>query len=133
MIGWTNISWLAIISCQLMLFVSVKWLRSPASYVNLPCIRPTPKTSGVVSSTTRCQGNAAMYEQTCISIKIHTYQFRVDAFQNKSVWKRWQDYILTNLTEPNIHAYFFKHTLNYVNDHATKLGLNWVEPSWIES
>ena len=37
MIGWTNISWHAIISYQLMFFVSVKGLRSQASYyVNLP-------------------------------------------------------------------------------------------------
>ena len=36
LIGWRNISWHAIISCQLMLFVSVKWLRSQASYVYFP-------------------------------------------------------------------------------------------------
>ena len=36
LIGWRNISWHAIISCQLMLFVSVEWLRSQASFVNLP-------------------------------------------------------------------------------------------------
>ena len=32
---WTNV-WHSIILCQQMLFVSPKWLRSQASYVNLP-------------------------------------------------------------------------------------------------